>query len=127
MPAARTFLRGAKRVGSLIFPGLMFGFLAAETLYQLGDLGLMPLAWAGAWLGLGLVVLLIAAMGGRLVGAVASGAAQRSGGARIVRKRGLSAACSPCLPSGSPPRRSAGKECLQRCRSRRARCSSAFG
>ena len=89
VPAARTFLRGAKRVGSLIFPGLMFGFLAAETLYQLGEFGLMPLAWAGAWLGLGLVVLLIAAMGGRLVGAAASGAAQRSGGARIAPRAGL--------------------------------------
>ena len=49
----------------------------------------MPLAWAGAWLGLGLVVLLIAAMGGRLVGAAASGAAQRSGGARIAPRPGL--------------------------------------
>jgi len=89
VPAARTFLRGAKRAGSLVFPALMIGFLAAEALFQLGDLGLISSAWPGAWLGLGLVILLIAAMGGRLVGAAASGAVQRSGGPRIAPNLGL--------------------------------------
>ncbi|TCZ55418.1 NnrS family protein [Roseicella aquatilis] len=89
LPAARTFLRGAKRAGSLVFPGLMLGFLLAEALFQLGAAGLLASPRAGAWLGLGLVLLLIAAMGGRLVGAAASGAAQRRGGARIAHRPGL--------------------------------------
>src|SRR5689334_9009492 len=53
LPAARIFLRGAMRAGSLVFPGLVLGFLSAELLFQLGDVGLMPSAWPGPWLGLG--------------------------------------------------------------------------
>lgn len=84
LPAMRAFLRGAKRAESYVFPCLMIGILMAEGLFQLGALGMLPSSAPGAWLGLGLVVLLIVAMGGRLIGAAASGAAQRTGGARIA-------------------------------------------
>lgn len=84
LPAARAFLRGAKRAGSHVFPGLMIGILLAEALFQLGGIGVLPSSGAGAWLGFGFVLLLMAAMGGRLIGAAASGAAQRAGGARIA-------------------------------------------
>jgi hypothetical protein len=52
----------------------MFDFRAAEALFQVGDLGLIASVRRGAWLGLGLVVLLIFSAGKRLVGAATSGA-----------------------------------------------------
>ena len=73
LSAAAGFLRGTKRGGNLVFPGLMPAFPAADLLFQAGDLGL----WrggtaAGTWIGLGAVIMLIAAMGGRVVGAAAA-------------------------------------------------------
>jgi uncharacterized protein involved in response to NO len=101
LPAARAFLRGAKRAGSMVFPAILLGLVVAEALFQLGETGALPRGpEAGLRLGLGLVVLLIAAMGGRLVGAAASGAAQRSGGARIAPRPWLERALLLLLAAG---------------------------
>ncbi len=52
LPAAGTFLRGAKRAGSLVFPALVLGFVVAEALFQLGALGaLRHGTTAGRWNG----------------------------------------------------------------------------
>jgi uncharacterized protein involved in response to NO len=101
LPAALAFLRGAKRAGNFVFPALLAGFVVADALFQIGVLGLSP--WgpaAGATLGLGLVTLLIAAMGGRLLSAAASGAAQRAGAARIEPRPGLERAVLGLLAAG---------------------------
>ena len=100
-PAASAFLRTAKRLGSLLFPVLLLGFLVADVVFQCGELGLLLRgAEMGRWLGLGLVILLIAAMGGRLVGAAASGAAQRAGGPRIAPSPMLERALLICVGGG---------------------------
>jgi uncharacterized protein involved in response to NO len=84
-PAVQGFLRGAKRAGNLVFPVLVGSFAVADALFQLGAMEIWPGGLeVGVYLALGLVVLLMAAMGGRLLGAAASGAAQRAGGARIA-------------------------------------------
>lgn len=101
LPAALAFLRGVKRPGNLVFPMLLGGFVAADALFQLGELGALPWATESAMrLALGLVLMLIAAMGGRLIGAAASGAAQRSGGARIPPRPGLEGALLALLAAG---------------------------
>ncbi|MDJ1158211.1 NnrS family protein [Chelatococcus sp. SYSU_G07232] len=83
--AAQTFLRGAKRGGNLVFPALMLFLPVGEGAFLAGEAGLWPGGErAGAWFGLGLIVMLIAAMGGRIAGAAVSGASQRRGGPRLA-------------------------------------------
>jgi uncharacterized protein involved in response to NO len=101
LPAALAFLRGTKRAGNFVFPGVLGGFMAADILFQLGEIGVITWAGeAGLMLGLGLVVLLITAMGGRLLGAAASGASQRAGGARLPPRHGLEGALLALLAGG---------------------------
>jgi uncharacterized protein involved in response to NO len=109
IPAALAFLRGAKRAGNLVFPVLLGGFVVADASFQLGLLGMWRWeAEAGVALGLGLVALLIAAMGGRLLSAAASGAAQRAGGARIPPKPGVERALLVLLAAGFAAKASGG-------------------
>ncbi|PHK93394.1 hypothetical protein CR162_18835 [Pseudoroseomonas rhizosphaerae] len=101
LPAAFAFLRAAKRLSSLVFPILLSGFLIADAVFQCGELRLLQHgADIGNWLGLGLVIMLIAAMGGRLIGAAASGAAQRAGKPRIAPRPALEQALLVCLAVG---------------------------
>ncbi|MGK7865432.1 NnrS family protein [Falsiroseomonas sp. E2-1-a4] len=101
LPAALAFLRGAKRAGNFVFPGVLGGFVAADILFQLDEIGVITSArGSGLLLGLGLVVLLITAMGGRLLSAAASGASQRAGGARLPPRHGLERALLALLASG---------------------------
>jgi uncharacterized protein involved in response to NO len=63
---------------------MLAGFSAAELLFQLGRSGWLPAGMEqGLLLGTDLVLLLLFAMGGRIVGSVTSGAAHRAG-ARIA-------------------------------------------
>lgn len=98
-PAAGMFLRGAKQASNLVFPALMFGLVLADALHLAGVLAWLP-SPAGSWLGLGLVILLIAAMGGRVVGAAASGASQRGGGPRIAPVPWLDASALVAVAAG---------------------------
>lgn len=101
VPALRGFLRGVKRGGNMVFPVLLGGLMAADGWHQLGALGVLPGGgWPGLVAGLGLVALLIAAMGGRLLSAAASGAAQKAGGARIPPRHGLERAVLASLLAG---------------------------
>nr|WP_264185805.1 NnrS family protein [Roseicella aerolata] len=101
LPAAHGFLRGAKQADNFVFPLLLLGFLVADALFTLGELAVLPRgAEAGRWLALGLVVLLVAAMGGRLIGAAASGAAQRAGGNRIAPRWWLERSLLALLATG---------------------------
>jgi uncharacterized protein involved in response to NO len=101
LPAARGLLRGARQADNLVLPVLLLGLVAAEALFQLGELPVLPQGVeAGRWLALGLITLLVAAMGGRLVGAAASGAAQRAGGTRIAPRRWRDRALLALLASG---------------------------
>ncbi|MGK7871011.1 NnrS family protein [Falsiroseomonas sp. E2-1-a20] len=100
LPAALAFLRGAKRSGNFVFPGVLGGFVVADILFQLGETGVITSTReAGLMLGMGLVVLLITAMGGRLLSAAASGASQRTGGARLPPRHGLERALMALLAS----------------------------
>ena len=99
--AAMTFLQGTKRRGNFVFPVLLAVFPLAELLFQAGELGLWPGGTAaGTWLGLGAILMLIAAMGGRVIGAAVSGAAQRAGGARIPPRLWLERAQLLALAGG---------------------------
>lgn len=101
LPAAQAFLRGAKRPGNLVFPVLVGGFVLGDALFQLGALDVWPRGTeAGVQLALGLVVLLMTAMGGRLLGAAASGAAQRAGGVRIAPRPMLERAMLAVIAAG---------------------------
>lgn len=101
IPAAQAFLRGAKRLGNFVFPVLLSGFVIADIAFYVGMLSAAAwLADLGLRLGLGLLVLLIAAMGGRLLSAAASGAAQWAGGARIPPQHGLERAVLALIAVG---------------------------
>ena len=96
-----SFLRGVKQASNLVFPTVCFGFVLAEALYQLGALGALRCGTeAGRWLALGFVVLLIVAMGGRILGAAASGAAQRAGGGRLAPRPWLERLLLALLAAG---------------------------
>lgn len=75
------FLRSAKRIRSAI-PGLLLGgFVIAELLFQLDNLGILPEGkWRGLMLGFDMIVLLLYLMGGRVIAAATSGAIQKKGG-----------------------------------------------
>lgn len=99
--AAMAFLQGTKRRANLAFPVLIAVFPLAELLFLAGELA----HWqggtaAGMWLGLGAVLMLIAAMGGRVIGAAVSGAVQRAGGARIPPRLWLERAQLLALAGG---------------------------
>ncbi|MBY0329259.1 MAG: NnrS family protein [Acetobacteraceae bacterium] len=101
LAAMWAFLRGAKRGGNMVFPVLLGSFIAADVWFHLGVVGLVPGgAWPGLALGIGIVVLLVAAMGGRLLSAAASGAAQKAGKARIPPRHGLERALLASLTAG---------------------------
>lgn len=99
--AMRAFLRGVKRGGNLVFPVVLGGIVLADACFFLGAMGMVPGGtWPGLAMGIGAVVLLIAAMGGRLLSAAASGAAQKAGAARIPPRHGLERALLASLAVG---------------------------
>ncbi len=78
--AGRTLLGAAKTGRNLVFGILLGGFLVAELVCQAGRIGLVARGeMLGIGLALGLVLLLIFVMGGRVLAAAASGALQRQG------------------------------------------------
>lgn len=78
--AGLPFLRAAKSWRNALFGVVVAAFLLAQILYRLGGVGLMPEGEErGLLLGIDLVILLLFAMGGRLIAAATSGALQRKG------------------------------------------------
>jgi uncharacterized protein involved in response to NO len=101
LAASRTFLRGVKRGGNMVFPVVLGAIAAADVWFHLGAMDLVPGGtWPGLAVGIGAVVLLIAAMGGRLLSAAASGAAQKAGKARIPPQHGVERALLALLALG---------------------------
>lgn len=99
--ATAGFLRGVKRGSNVVFPLVMLIFPAAEAVAQAGELRLLQDgARLGTWLGLGAVIMLITAMGGRIAGAAVSGAAQKMGGERLAHSAALERAQLIALASG---------------------------
>ncbi len=85
--AARTFLRGVKRLKNIVFPCVIGLFSIAELTFQLGEWNVWDQGTRfGAYLSLGFVLTLIVTMGGRIAAAAISGAWQKSGGERISNK-----------------------------------------
>jgi len=80
MLAGLPFLRAAKSWRNALFGVVVAAFLAAEGLYHLGGAGLLADGQErGLLLGVDLVILLLFAMGGRLIAAATSGALLRKG------------------------------------------------
>lgn len=84
--AGLPFLRAAKSWRNALFGVVVAAFLAAEGLYHLGAAELLAGGEErGLLLGVDLVILLLFAMGGRLIAAATSGALQRKG----IRLKGV--------------------------------------
>jgi uncharacterized protein involved in response to NO len=74
------FVKAAKRWHNLVLGPLVGSFFAAESLYQLGALGLVANGEArGLTLAIDLITLLLFIMGGRVIAAATSGAIQSKG------------------------------------------------
>ncbi|WP_316979255.1 NnrS family protein [Shumkonia mesophila] len=79
--AGLPFLRAAKSWRNALFGVIVAAFLLAQGLYHLGGAGLLAEGEErGLLLAIDLVILLLFAMGGRLIAATTSGALQRKGG-----------------------------------------------
>lgn len=80
MLAGLPFLRAAKSWRNALFGVVVGAFLLAQILYRLGGAGLLAEGEErGLLLAIDLVILLLFAMGGRLIAAATSGALQRRG------------------------------------------------
>ncbi len=78
--AGLPFLRAAKSWRNALFGVIVGAFLLAQVLYHLGGAGLLAEGeQRGLLLAIDLVILLLFAMGGRLIAATTSGALQRKG------------------------------------------------
>ncbi|MBE0533669.1 MAG: NnrS family protein [Rhodospirillales bacterium] len=78
--AGLPFLRAAKSWRNALFGVIVGAFLIAQGLYRLGDIDLLAEGEErGLLLAIDLVILLLFAMGGRLIAAATSGALQRRG------------------------------------------------
>lgn len=78
--AGLPFLRAAKSWRNALFGVIVGAFLLAQVLHRLGGAGLLPEGEQhGLLLAIDLVILLLFAMGGRLIAATTSGALQRKG------------------------------------------------
>jgi len=79
--AALPFARAARTGHNLVFAPVLGAFVAAELLYQLGALGLLPAGERrGVMLALDLLLLLLLVMGGRIIPAATAGIVRAKGG-----------------------------------------------